>query len=390
MNTTNFLQHIVQPCILKFNSSFKLPDNIQNKYVLNLNIGPKSGQDLERVYILISDDFVESDSEFKSWYKYILKHDSIYDAVWEGTENFVPGKDYYINRTLSNKLKELHSYDEEIMPIKNSDVFEDIVIETESQQRTLEDITLPDYTEDWEITNFFETGKFPSDIKYLHKLNTILSREFTEAEILDLISTFFNIIQNDTQIKEETKLVPNNPAYDITMQYYINGKYDDTLQHLLTVLNTKVKTETVPSYNCGCNTTVSDSDEGTTNISCADVYKQSLQSLVVQMLSNPDFYKDWFFMVNDEGEVVPNDLLITELIKLLRELLDMDFDLSFTSDRLWNKCCNNESDSIHLENRNIIKEYIKLLELMKEGCLDDISNRINIIGTKFGNLLLKF
>lgn len=174
------------------------------------------------------------------------------------------------------------------------------------------------------------------------------------------------------------------------MQYYINGKYDDTLQHLLTVLNTKVKIETVPSYNCGYNTTVSDSVEGTTNISCVNVYKRSLQSLVVQMLSNPDFYKDWFFMINDEGEVVPNDLLITELIKLLRELLDMDFDLSFTSDRLWNKCCNNESDSIHLENRNIIKEYIKLLELMKEGCLDDISNRINIIGTKFGNLLLKF
>ena len=112
---------------------------------------------------------------------------------------------------------------------------------------------------------------------------------------------------------------------------------------------------------------------------------------LLDMLSDIEFYKDWMYIENPEGEKIANDSLIEALITLLKEFEEVGYDLSFASKYLIHgNCCKDNQYTINNEkNHTIIQNYIKVLQYVLSGCIDDNSNKISVYGRKFAKLLPK-
>ena len=112
---------------------------------------------------------------------------------------------------------------------------------------------------------------------------------------------------------------------------------------------------------------------------------------LINMLSDTEFYKDWMYIENPEGEKIANDSLIESLIKLLKEFEEVEYDLSFTEKYIIHgNCCKDNQYTLNNEkNHTIIQNYIRVLEYVLSGCIDDNSNKISVYGRKFAELLPK-
>ena len=112
---------------------------------------------------------------------------------------------------------------------------------------------------------------------------------------------------------------------------------------------------------------------------------------LLDMLSDTEFYKDWMYIENPEGKKIANDSLIEALITLLKEFEEAGYDLSFDDKYLMhNSCCKENQYTINNENNHaIIQNYIRVLQYVLSGCIDDNSNKIVVYGRKFAELLPK-
>ena len=137
MNT--FYKHL-QPNIIKFSDVEELPEDLKCHYAINYNVwgidyfyenyllqestdgvymilnengynflleDSLSGQkvlDIPRLYIMITDNFLNDDSKFQ---EFVMKAAKDHEVYGLGIDGFRPGKDYYINTTLFKYLSNL-------------------------------------------------------------------------------------------------------------------------------------------------------------------------------------------------------------------------------------------------------------------------------------------
>lgn len=408
--STNFYNYI-QPSIIKCGNSDNIPENLRNKFMININamsikwfvenftiiedkdsaaymymitgsdenyslpdVNESNVLDIPRAYIVLSDDFITNQVNFRDWIISSFADPLIFG---KGTENFKIGVDYYINRTLYNYLKE------------------------QAVDSLNEDVVMPNYldagfniTEDY-IALDDNTISY-SNYKYFYAKNKISNLEYSEDELNNLYSTFFNIILLYNFISESDALKTNNQIYKKVIEYYKNFQIDDTIVSLELLLNNKIN-KIVPEYLSSCCSNQQGVSSNSSNqtqystMSCSDIYKNSMYEYLVNMLSDVEFYKDWMYIENPDGTKVSNDSLIEALIKLLEEFEELEYDLSFADKYIIHgNCCKDNQYTINNEkNHTIIQNYIKVLQYVLSGCIDDNSNKILVYGSKFAELLPK-
>jgi hypothetical protein len=165
---------------------------------------------------------------------------------------------------------------------------------------------------------------------------------------------------------------------------------------------------------CGCNQQVSNCSGVTSSTnslntgtelinydkaSCIDKYKAAIYQWLQKMLSDTEFYCHWLFIDDENGNSIPNKVILNKLIELLQFLLD-NFDLS-TLGNSSSSYCNHKSsikcddsfidnygnsDSSVCSNYSIIKNYIEALKLVKEDKVLENKNKIYIYGKKFAEI----
>lgn len=411
--STNFYNYI-QPSIIKCGNSENIPENLRNKYMININAmsirwfvdnfmlieDPDTGAymymitndnekirlfeteysdvlDIPRAYIVLTDEFITNQTNFRDW---ILASFADPATFGTGTENFKIGKDYYINKTLYDYLKE-----------KEEQLLGDLT----------ESVVMPNYlnagfniTEDYVLLD--DSTISYNNYKYFYLKNKLLELTYSEDELNSLYSTFFNIIIFYAVLSESDALKTNNQIYKKVIEYYKNFQLDEALVSLELLLNNKIN-KIAPEYLTSCcsnsNFQQSSSNNQTqyTTLSCSDIYKNSMYEYLLEMLSDVEFYKDWMYIENPEGEKIANDSLIEALITLLSEFEKIEYDLSFTDKYLIHgNCCKDNQYTINNEkNHTIIQNYIRLLQYVLSGCIDDNSNKISVYGRKFAELLPK-
>lgn len=112
---------------------------------------------------------------------------------------------------------------------------------------------------------------------------------------------------------------------------------------------------------------------------------------LLNMLADAEFYKDWMYIENIEGQKVANDSLIEALLELLKEFEEIGYDLGFAGKYLihGNCCKDNQYTTENYKNHSIIQNYIKVLNWVLDGCIDENTNKIAVYGKKFAELLPK-
>ena len=108
------------------------------------------------------------------------------------------------------------------------------------------------------------------------------------------------------------------------------------------------------------------------------------------MLGSLTFYKDWFYIQNGE-EYIVNYGAIDNLLELLKEFEEADYDLSFSQIRRLTgfNCENSVADYENSCNHTIIQNYMKVLEYIRSGAAETNVNKIKVYGQKFAELLPK-
>lgn len=323
------------------------------------------GQDIERkpeyfislseIYISIDDTIFElylkvNDTYFDNSQCYKLNefltalkvNQGIYDT---GIEGFRPGEDYFLCESLYKKL-----HDGALDYLK----------------------TRPDLFINWTM---YKDDKL---IISASNENKILNMSFTEDEFNNLCKTFFKYILEYTTIDDETRNEPLNQIYNMVMNFYKNGGTDSAYQMLQLLLNSSININGINPNNtasCGCNSSLSNTNNIGNNPSCSDIYKSAILSYLKQMLGDTQYYKDWF-----------NDNVSDVLIKLLNEFLQLNYSLDFSSQNNGLDCPSLKSN-IDECNKGIIKNYIKVLNFVKNDDIDCNKNKIKIYGEAFAELL---
>ena len=398
----------IQPTIVRLSNDESLPENLRGHYLVNLNVvgipyfvdnymliedgrggymymltndahkirlsdtGLEGVIDVPRAYIIISKEFVESQDDFSSWILSSIADNSFFLT---GTENFKPGVDFYINQVLVDYLQE-----------NEPEAFAQIPVGLR--------IALPNYLDGkFNITKYWteldaELARY-TNFDFFRLKNKIVGLYYTEEQLDSLCHTFFEVLYDGEHISEEDMLKLNNQIYDATINYYDNYQTDCALSNIALILNSTVRSQDNGVKNCGCQSSASDGSSNQ-NISCYDAYKQAMSQWLMKMLGDVDFYKDWMWMKDNEGNLYPNEGLIESLILLLENFEDAQYDLSFSGKSIYNHSCgDNYGSLINDENHKIIKNYIQVLKWVLAGCIDNNTNKIKVIGEKFGELLPK-
>lgn len=405
--TNNFFD-LLQPTIVKTSNDKELPEELRNRFFLNYNVlGIKyfeqyyllsengdgvpyllmkednwgielenSGEgfdkilDIPRLYIDITDKFINGSDMFKSFIFQAIMENAIYAG---GTEEFVPGKDYWLNSTLYNYLANTNQ-------IEVANFYS----------------RMPNYvTEIATISKYFVdlSGTFMEDytnLEYYEKKNRQRDHKYSDDELKDFYSNFCKCILENTLISDEKRVSGDNALYDIVLNYFANYKIDDASNALNIVLNGLYSTS-YTSSTCACNSAVNQALSSSSNSeiytkTCSSLYSEAMDLYLKQMLGDTNFYHDWFMIELSEYECEVNDVLTENLITMLNEFLEMDFNLDFsTPGTTWN-CGTLNSDSSKSSNK-IITNYIKVLEFVYNNNLTANTNKIKIWGENFGELL---
>lgn len=252
------------------------------------------------------------------------------------------------------------------------------------------------------------------DIKHFWKLNIIESKKsknkFTDEELSNFSQTFFKLLNQYTNYKYEPVLSGRIVSvYNKLINYYINNKYDDSMSAIDLMLNTSINT-TVSQFNntsssCGCSTNSSSTnnlDNSTTIQSCYDIYKNSFNTLTVEMFGDiTNFYNNYFYDVrtDDNGKdcLYSNEELCDILLLYIDEYLatypNIDTVTNTSnkviSDKLYCSCGNNENSIKSVCDYNVIVDFQKLLRMIKYTSIDGNENKIQYWGKKFGELISK-
>lgn len=411
-----------QPTIVQLSDDVCIPKSLRSQYMICLNalgikwfdenfisleveglvegesLGPSllmledSGAnkiDVPRIYIPITKSIVKNDSIISKFYIQALTNNLVYA---EGIEDFRPGVDYYVNNTLYVWLTRKEDHDGNGMQ----------AISEEN-----DDIVLPDYltydrkTDKYSMSNYFveltDLEKKTTDLKFFYNKNKILKLKFSEDELDNFPQTFFSIILEYTMIDEERRSLTPNNGYEAVMNYYKNFKSDQATILLQTIFNTDIVDETnndEKPYGCNSCTNSTNSlfdDSDLYNKSCYEKYKDAMDAWLSSMLSNIDYYNDWYMMKEGDSKYSNYDM-IDLLISLLNSIVEYNHYPESSSSKKYN--CNCPSlDSLYDDNEcnsNIVKNYILVLNWIKKCELVQNKNKIKVYGNDFANLLKKY
>ena len=407
----NFMNYI-QPTIVKLSDSEDIPTSLHNNYMINLNIvGIKYFQenfiiqensngdfimkesyqegdpvqcfawlleesltkedaiDIPRAYIVISADLVKDDSKLKAYTINGLIDNNVFI---EGIDGFIPGKDFFINETLYNYLREFNNVEEN------------------------EDVILPNYLDkNAEISeNFVELDcreKDYSNIEYYYNKNKLAANTYSEEQLNDFYATFASTILEYTQIDDETRATPKNQVYELVLKYFANHQTDATSVALNLVLNTPYANLT--NGNCGCaktpcsgnNSSITGSSE---TQSCYDIYIAAIKNYIKTLLGDTDFYNDWFTILMPNGEYITNDTLIDALETLVHEFIALGYDLSNVgkkNSKAVSCGCSNISYSSTAD-YSVLLNYLNILDWLRNCNMQYNLNKTKIYGEKLGEI----
>ena len=317
----------------------------------------------------------------------------IANYIETGIDDFYPGINYFISQSLADYISLETEY---IMPNYILQRIDSIV------QNTIDYVDLSD-------TN----NKDFSNISYFIGQNDFIDFEYTEEELDNLYSTFFDIILTNTTFTDYTYGV--NAIYKAVMEYYRNNMSDAAVTLMNLILNSNYSSPVNSTSSCGCSngnsaagqcavlngmttsTTTTQSPQVIyDSTTCAEKYNIAMYEYLKMMLSDKSYYCDWMYFENDALDNVPNDLLIDKLIKLLEELIKAGYNLNTLGDNSDNcgchirKHCPNRDDNSNktsCANEKIILNYIQVLKWIKN---DEVANNINKIytyGKQFAEIL---
>jgi hypothetical protein len=245
---------------------------------------------------------------------------------------------------------------------------------------------------------------------YFANLNNIADIDIDEDDVKHANQTFMNILK---QTYTYNNLEVSDYIYKYVIDFYSNGQYDDAVILMNSIFNGEINVSSSTS-TCGCNQQVSNCSGVTSSTnslntgtelinydkaSCIDKYKAAIYQWLQKMLSDTEFYCHWLFIEDENGNSIPNEVILNKLIELLQFLLD-NFDLS-TLGNSSSSYCNHKSsikcddsfidnygnsDSSVCSNYSIIKNYIETLKLVKEDKVLENKNKIYIYGKKFAEI----
>ena len=406
----------IQPTIVRLSDDEEVPEALRNKYLINLNaIGIKwfsenanvvlvetsdgtytymmtndgaplllsndgggSGSttmpaiDIPRVYIVISDSFLESQDSFSEWIISAIANENVY---LNGTDKFSPGVDYYLNTTLRDYFIEANNV---IIPRY---IFLPNYLEATGEEQSTMTVNMTKY---WQA---LDTGTATySNFEYFARANKLQDFTYTEDQLNGLCHTFFEVLSDGTMVSDDDMLKEKNQIYAAVVNYYKNYQTDDALTNIALILNSTVSSDVAASSTCGCQSSVSTAASKTET--CYDTYKSAMSQWLIKMLGDIDFYKDWMWMLDIEGEAFANKELINALILLLENFEAAEYDLSFSTKSIYNHSCGSSTDdTTDATNHKKIQNYITVLNWILDGSIDNNANKIKVIGEKFGELL---
>lgn len=398
----------IQPTIIKTSNNIELPEHLRNRFLLNYNVfGIKYFEqyyllseneegipyliikednwgiemeynkdefdkilDIPRLYIDITDKFINDAETFRTFIFQSIMENSIY---FKGIEGFEAGKDYWLNRTLYNYLANTNQIDTPNF-----------------------DARMPNYlTEHIMISEYFDDlSNMPykdyTNLEYYNRKNHLLDNYFSEDELLDFYKNFCSLILKYTFITDEIKSQPNNSLYNIVLNYYANYQTDNTSTVLNLVLNNKYASVETKTQSCSCNSNFASGGITTTTETCSSMYESAMFLYLKQMLGDIHFYEDWFFIHLSEYDKLINDILITKLKQFINEFLNLDIDLDFSDNTIIHSsfsCNHDRASNIHHRNVDIINNYVKLINFIYNEQIIENTNKIKIYGESFGDLL---
>ena len=384
-NNFDLLQNFIPYRIVKYKD---------NKYYIMINISVSEADIFGyNLYFFIDDKFAP-DYRGNEIYDFLsnidLENDNIRDILINGTESLIAGKDYFLSGETD---------DEYIMSSNINDYL------------CISGIKIKDI----------------DNISYfIYKNKAIENNQFNDDELDKLNSTFMKIIQTYSDMYGNA-IDSLDFVYQNVIDYYANGQYDDAIILMNSIFNTQLTTSV--TANCGCNsqsdcTSVSSGtstiNTGTDLVSldtatCADKYKAAMYQWLIQMLSDINFYCNWMFTTveNEDNITIPDEELIDNLIELLTEFLNANYDLSnlkgcksacncghskkYFSNKTTGDCADimNNGIGVNVDNCSyytIIENYIKALNWIKNNQIDENKNKIYVYGKQFAEIfpLLSF
>ena len=408
MNT--FYTHI-QPNIIKFSDNEDLPENLRCRYAINYNVwgidyffenyllqesndgvymilnengfnfiledslSDQNTLDIPRLYILITEQFLNDTSKFQ---EFILRSSKDNEVYFSGIDGFRPGTDYFINTTLFNYLTNINA----------------ITVEEGIDPASYK---LPNYIdENGKLTKYFvdlstEIIKDYTNLNYFDSKNKLLENHFSEDELNNFYQGIANIILTYSSIGENPTIFnkAKNQIYDKVLNYYANSQVDDASIALSLILGFSYNTVST-TQTCGCMNEVGNSTYVTD--SCSSLYTNAMALYLKQMFGDPEFYEDWFCIYLSEEEKFPNDVLIETLELFIKEFISIDYNLDFSYNHqtFYNCEC---TDNTKLNNSSLeykkLNNFLQILEWVNNNELDINVNKIKIYGEAFGELLPK-
>lgn len=218
---------------------------------------------------------------------------------------------------------------------------------------------------------------------YYATLNEI-NNEFSIEEIDNTYKTFALIIQDYSYITDISILTQ---IYKKIIEFYANGQTDTTLVNLRLILESSSYnyTNTSNFTSCGCNSSNSLSNNGTSteSLNCSESYLHSIQMYMIQMFGDLNFYYNFFFLDNNE----PNEEMINYLITLLEDVLEKLNNYQSIGNNVQNNHCKCPNvNTVDTNTQNIILNYIKVLNWVKNCEIEENKNKIKVYGNQFGEI----
>lgn len=350
--------------------------------------------DLPRIYFKITDKFLNdvnfiTPNVINSFIITLLQlsdeHDnfSVPNYIAHGNtyngETLVPGVDYFINETFATYLIEIE------LGVEN----DKLIIDEEVKQivKTLREITLPDYlTSSSQIkypwVELTQDESINTDLEYYFDKN-LVSTLHDENALRNFMTSFCQTILNYNADKEIAVTDVTNTIYKKTLEFFANNKFDLALANLNLIMGTNVTTEVINTLSNCCK-------QNEHPDSCSSLYISAMESWLKRLLSDTEFYWEWMMTETEDGQRVPNTILIKQLMYLLNGLISLNLDLSFSAGSKYN-CTNscNKTSQVSVNNYNVLEKYKNVLGYVRECKLSSNVNKIKLYGGQFGELLPK-
>lgn len=216
--------------------------------------------------------------------------------------------------------------------------------------------------------------------------NEMNSYKYSEDELNNFVTTFMKLIQSLANFNNDNMNTDKNQIYKRVIDFYANNQIDSAYINLTLLFNSQSykHTSTNTVSTCGCTNNSNQNTSSTDTTDCATKYINAIQLYLIQMLSDKEFYCDFFYIENK-----PIVDLIDNLIRLITEFKTLGYNISFNDSNKTHCGCSELAKDNGTCNYNILDNYIQVLIWVKECKIEENANKIKIYGEQFAELLPK-